>query len=255
VSVQGRAEALGTFLGGSAPRFEEDGRRIFIALLRRGLTPDSTVLDVGCGALRAGYWLIHFLDADRYLGIEPAAQRLAAARERLLEPGLEGLKRPRFSEGRELDLGGFGVTPRFVLMRSIWSHASKAQVGVMLDSFAAVAAPDTLLLTSYVPAARAATVRRLPGRVRHRVRGCLGRGSPARAPRVLVDYQGARWSERVIAHDPRWVERACIARGLSVVESPDDRFGSQVWLEIRPATPDAPPPGVSQGPPSDVTRP
>jgi SAM-dependent methyltransferase len=240
--VQRRAETLGTFVGARAASFEQDGRLIFMALVRRGLTPDSTVLDVGCGALRAGYWLIHFLEPDRYLGIDPSTKRLAAAREQLLEPGLEALKRPRFSDRSDFDLGAFGVTPRFVLMRSIWSHASKAQIGTMLDSFAVVAAPDSLLLTSYVPAVRGVRVRLALERVRRRIDAGLGRAPGPPTPRIAGDYRGRRWSEKVIGHDGRWVERACADRGLSVVESPDDRFGRQMWLEIRRA---GPAPGLS----------
>jgi hypothetical protein len=47
------------------------GRNQLSILLRNGLIFDSRVLDVGCGVLRAGYWLIHFLDPDCYFGIEP----------------------------------------------------------------------------------------------------------------------------------------------------------------------------------------
>jgi hypothetical protein len=41
------------------------------------------VLDVGCGALRVGYWLIHFLEPENYYGIEPKKRMLGTGRKAL----------------------------------------------------------------------------------------------------------------------------------------------------------------------------
>jgi hypothetical protein len=209
---------------------------MLIALVRRGLRPDSIVVDVGCGALRAGYWLIHFLDPGRYHGIEPATHVLEAARTVLLEPGLEERKQPRFDDSSSFDLGVFGVRPDFVLMRSIWSHASKPQVLAMLDSFRAVAGPDSLLLTSYLPARTPPLNARLRARLERR--GWLGGhdGSPWwYLRRLRRDYRRDAWAAELIAHRPEWVRDQCRRRGLDVRESAEDGFGIQVWLEIRPA--------------------
>jgi len=58
-TLQARAERLAEtrFLGGPPWTFERLGRHGLEVLLREGLTPQSRVLDVGCGALRLGYWL------------------------------------------------------------------------------------------------------------------------------------------------------------------------------------------------------
>ena len=50
------------FLGVPLEHFESGGREQLTYLLRAGLNPHSKVCDVGCGVLRAGYWLIHFLE-------------------------------------------------------------------------------------------------------------------------------------------------------------------------------------------------
>jgi hypothetical protein len=237
--VQRRAAELGRFLGGPPAHFEERGRLSFISLVRRGLNPGSVVIDVGCGALRAGYWLIHFLEPDCYLGIEPATPNLDAARAHLLEPGLEALKRPRFSDTTDFDLTVFGAAPDFVLLRSVWSHTSKRQVGQVLDAFAAIAPPDALLLGSYIPTPSTgasllsrASLRRL---LRREAPATVPEGSRGPKARLSTDYQGDGWSPRLIAHDRSWMMEACRSRGLVAVESPYDRFGVQVWLEVRPA--------------------
>jgi SAM-dependent methyltransferase len=175
------------------------------------------VIESGCGALRGGYWLIHFLDAERYHGIEPNREMVDGARRALLEPGLEATKQPRFAYNDDFDLGGFGVAPDFVLARSIWSHTSKPQIQAMLDSFARVAAPNGLLLASYHPASR------LPwGRQDYLGDAWVGRG-----PESTAAGQRA-----VVAHRFGWIEEQCRARGLTVRETRADGFGGQVWLEV-----------------------
>ena len=72
-SLQDRSERLAeeVFLGGPKRDFERVGRLGFEVLLAEQLRPSSRVLDVGCGALRLGYWLMRFLDPGCYFGIEP----------------------------------------------------------------------------------------------------------------------------------------------------------------------------------------
>lgn len=265
--LQRKAEELSRaqFVGGRVERFEADGRLMLIALVRRGLTPDAHVFDVGCGALRAGYWLIHFLDAGRYHGIEPARERLDAARAALLEPGLEEQRRPEFANNDDFDLGTFGVAPDFVLARSVWSHAAKRQIIAMLDSFRDVAAPGALLLASYHPVGLkppGSALRRRLGGLRARLARLAGRdpGAPdsgtavgqAKGRRMarrlrqraagyggiwnLPDYQGDTWvtgDRGQAAHRFGFIEEQCRLRGLSVAETQEDGFGTQVWLEIR----------------------
>jgi hypothetical protein len=65
-------------------------------------------LDIGCGCLRAGYWLIHFLNPRCYFGMEPNRTMLEAGIEKILEPGLIDLKRPRFDCNADFDFSIFG---------------------------------------------------------------------------------------------------------------------------------------------------
>lgn len=234
-------EVSGRHVGGPPDNWALDGRLQLIALLRRGLNPDSDVVDVGCGALRAGYWLIHFLEPGRYHGIDPMKDNVDAARAAILEPGLEAAKRPDFAYIDDFDIGVFGVAPSFVLARSVWSHAPKSQIKALLDSFVRSAADDGLLLASYLPAkdpddhaaARRSPVERLFGR-----RPARDGKRHSRRP----DYLGTDWvgwgpgsdaTDLLIAHSFSWIENACRQRGLTVTESREDQFGGQVWLEIK----------------------
>jgi SAM-dependent methyltransferase len=204
----------GVFPGGPPQHFEIAGRLQLMTLLREGLYPDSKVLDLGCGCLRGGYWLIHFLDRGRYFGIEPAAAMLEKGIEHVLEPELLEQKQPRFDTNDRFDLSVFGEKFDVVLARSIWSHAAKAQVQAMLDAFAANSTADAFFLTSYCPA-------------RFWRRG-------------QRDYKGERWIGRshqsdqsgMIYHSFGWIKEQVAARGMFVKQLPDLAFMGQYWLKI-----------------------
>jgi SAM-dependent methyltransferase len=208
--------ARGVTVGGPRKSFATAGRKQLIALLRHGMNPDSKVLDIGCGSLRAGHWLIRLLDAGCYFGIEPNREMLDVGVEVLLGPEMVAAKRPTFSYRDDFSMTHFGQQFDFYLARSIWSHASKAQIEVMLDGFLATSAPGATFLASYYPA------------------------SAERA-----DYQGSEWLGRshesfeggTIAHDIEWVRKACASRALVAHEAPNPvfNFGAQTWLRVQHA--------------------
>ena len=218
--LQLEAERLSAreFLGVPARDFARGGREQLAILLNAGLNPDSKVVDLGCGVLRAGYWLIHFLDADGYCGIEPHARRLAIGTERVLEPALIEAKRPRFDSNAAFDTSVFGERFDFFLAYSIWTHASRRQVGQTLDAFVRDATPDAVFLTTYLPASW-------------------------RHPAYTADaWFGTSHESDVpgcIHHSTRWIRAECARRGLFVRALGRDRTHGQSWLEIsrRPPRP------------------
>lgn len=122
MNLQVKAETiLGSrkFVGVPVTNFESAGREQLLYLLRAGLNPDSKVVDVGCGVLRAGYWLIQFLDAGCYCGIEPHRDRLEIGRNLILTPEALKLKHPRFDSNANFDASAFQEKFDFFLAYSI----------------------------------------------------------------------------------------------------------------------------------------
>lgn len=214
--AQADLEARGVFLGGPRRSFAAAGRKQMMALLHHGLSPDSKVLDIGCGSLRGGHWLIRFLDPGCYFGIEPNREMLEAGVEVLIGPEMLAAKRPTFSHRDDFSMEHFGETFDLYVARSIWSHASKPQIETMLDGFVATAAPGATFLASYYAASE-----------------------------ERPDYDGSEWvgisheggEYGTIAHSLEWITKACESRGLVVAEARNSaiNFGAQTWLRVRHA--------------------
>jgi len=212
-TLQHRAEELPQtkFLGVPIADFERGGREQLIFLLMNGLTPTSKVLDIGCGVLRAGYWLIHFLEAGCYFGIEPSAERLAIGLDTILEPHIREMKQPRFDANPTFNTSVFNETFDYYLAYSVWTHASKQQITVMLDNFLRDAKDDGVFLNTFLPAGWR-----------------------------YADYDGDEWvgtshesdSPGCIHHSLRWIKKECRRRDLSIGVLGRDTTHGQTWLRI-----------------------
>ncbi|MCD0448350.1 class I SAM-dependent methyltransferase [Actinocorallia sp. API 0066] len=66
-----------------------NGRRQFEYLRAHGLRPDHTVLEIGCGNLRAGWRLIRYLETGRYHGVDISPDILLAAADTVVQYGLQ----------------------------------------------------------------------------------------------------------------------------------------------------------------------
>lgn len=214
MDLQTRAEKMGAdnFYGVPVKDFAFGGREQLIFMLTEGLSPDSKVVDLGCGVLRAGYWLVNFLKPGCYFGIEPHTGRLQMGKEIILGTELLETKRPTFDSNEIFDTSVFGKKFDFFLAYSIWTHGSKSQIRMTLDSFIRDSTKDGVFLATYLP-------------------------SSWRNP----DYQADEWfgtshkSDKpgCIHHSLRWIKAECAKRGLAVSEVGRDKTHGQYWLKIR----------------------
>jgi SAM-dependent methyltransferase len=246
-SLQDRSQRLAqtAFLGGPKHDFERVGRLGFQVLLAEGLLPESRVLDVGCGALRLGYWLMRFLDPGCYFGIEPQAQMLRTGLEQLVEPEVVARAQARFAHNDDFDFSVFGERFDFVFARSIWTHAAEPQITAMLDSFARTAGPDGVFLASYYPASPVFKVgRRWPRLEQVFAALPLEQLSPAlaRLPRILRDAEPdrAEWVGRshesdapgVVKHSLRWIAAEAARHDLVARLMPYRVVHRQYWIRV-----------------------
>jgi SAM-dependent methyltransferase len=249
-SLQARTLELSetAFLGGPRFDFEPIGRLGFDVLLREGLRPSSHVLDVGCGALRLGYWLMRFLDSGSYFGIEPNQDMLRIGLEKIVEPDVVARADAHFANNDDFDFSGFGVQFDFVYARSVWTHASKRQIRAMLASFAATSAPGGVFLASYCPASRFFRLGRRWHLHRLVPAPVLGHLSPLLAGLpsfgLSEEYEGDEWIGRShdsetpggARHSLRWIAREASVLGLKAELAPYPIRNTQYWVRVTRAS-------------------
>ena len=185
------------FLGIQDHSFDTIGRSQFITLLDHGLTPYDKVVDIGCGCLRAGFWLINFLHRGNYYGLEPSELRVKCGIDYIMSPNSMIYKTPIFHYNEDFNLQIFNTKFDFFLAYSIFTHASKDQTKIILDEFVACSNPDSVFITSYFPATN-----------------------------PEEDYQGKEWvgtshksqTIGIIRHSFEWLRNECHSRNLEIVD-------------------------------------
>ena len=123
--------------------WEELGRLQIEFLQRQGLTPQSTLLDVGCGCLRGGVHFVRFLEPGRYYGIDVNASLVRAGLEQELpRAGLAGrLAADHLLVNAAFEPSLFGVTFDYALAESVFTRWRAPQIGAALRELARCVRP------------------------------------------------------------------------------------------------------------------
>lgn len=122
----------------------------FNLLTLLGLREHHSLLDIGCGSLRAGKLLIPYLLPNRYFGIEPEEWLVEEGIEKEIGRALLEIKRPTFSNDRNFTLSAFGTEFDYLVAQSIFSHASQSQIRRCLEEAAKVMHRESILCATFV---------------------------------------------------------------------------------------------------------
>jgi cyclopropane fatty-acyl-phospholipid synthase-like methyltransferase len=110
-----------TVIGGL---WDEIGALQLEFLQRRGLQPESRLLDIGCGSLRLGIRAVDYLDAGHYWGTDLNESLLTAGFEKEVVPAGLAHKLPRTNLVVDRDFT-FANLPRnfdFIVAQSVFTH-------------------------------------------------------------------------------------------------------------------------------------
>jgi SAM-dependent methyltransferase len=83
--TEGAARAVGN---SERKRWQQAGARQFKYLRGHGLQPHHTLLEIGCGNLRAGHRFIGYLDTGNYYGVDISPAVLLAAQQTVVREGV-----------------------------------------------------------------------------------------------------------------------------------------------------------------------
>ena len=128
------------------------GASQFRLLTALGLRENHRLLDVGCGALRAGRLLMPYLNKGCYFGIEPNMWLIEDAIAAEIGPEFIALKAPVFSASADFAADSFGVSFDFILANSIFSHGGPDMLEQALDRFSIALAPGGLIVATFLRA-------------------------------------------------------------------------------------------------------
>jgi glycosyltransferase involved in cell wall biosynthesis len=117
-------------------------------LKKEGLQPSSNVLDIGCGALYAGFFLAQNLENGHFVGMDPNKWLIDSALENAAMNEVMVAKGARFLYNDDFDASSLGVMFDFILSHSVISHATRQQFEQFLKNTAAVLAPNGKIVAS-----------------------------------------------------------------------------------------------------------
>jgi hypothetical protein len=136
------------YIGG---RWEEWGRVEFDFMRSRGLQPEHVLLDIACGALRAGVHFIPYLDAGNYLGVEKEKELIRRGLARELPRAVREQKRPELLVSGSFEIERLSKQADFALAWSLFTHLTPADLETCLRKLRAYVGPTHQFYATFAP--------------------------------------------------------------------------------------------------------
>ena len=135
---------------GPPGQYDFMGATQFRLLCTLGLRDDHSVLDFGCGSLRAGRLLISYLRPNRYFGLEPNRWLIDDAVAREIGNDMTLLKKPTFRYEDDFTADHFRTSSDYIVAQSIFSHTGRDLIEISLNSFHRTLKRDGLAIVTFI---------------------------------------------------------------------------------------------------------
>lgn len=139
-----------SFVSGSGGSWDEDSLAQLTFLRKHGLVPGDRLVDIGCGALRAGRHFIDYLDSGNYFGVDANRDLVTIGYDRELTDA-QRAKLPvanlRANDRFNVEFGDARFT--MAIAQSVFSHVSLNHVRLCLARLARVMEPGGTFYASY----------------------------------------------------------------------------------------------------------
>jgi hypothetical protein len=99
-----------------------------------GLRERHKLLEIGAGSLRAARFIIPYLDAGHYFGVEPNTESVRLGIEFELGPEMAKRKKPRFISRSDFGFHEFGEHFDYVLSYSVFPHVPPPQIPTIFQN-------------------------------------------------------------------------------------------------------------------------
>lgn len=115
-----------------------------------GLKPHHSLLDIGCGDLKAGILLLRYLDVGCYAGLDQTEIAIQQGCLSITED--DWLKKPKFYLGGDFNFESTGRHFDFMLANSVFTHLDLSMVGHGLSSAYAALVPGGRFIATFFAA-------------------------------------------------------------------------------------------------------
>ena len=125
-------------------------------LKNQGLSPDTRLLDVGCGCFRAGVHAIGFLEPGNYYGIDISQDLMQAGYEKELRTAGLATRMPvsNMAVTNDFNMKSFGVDFDYFIAQSLFTHLPLNHLVLCLKRAEAVAQPSARFFATFFICAR-----------------------------------------------------------------------------------------------------
>lgn len=113
------------------------GKLQYHFLVDNGLKPSDNFLDIACGSLRLGQFLIPMLDKGKYYGIDGEKRLIADGLSKELLFNLEVKKTPNFSFNYDFDFS-FCKGYDFAIAQSLFTHLNKEDINKCFKNLSSI---------------------------------------------------------------------------------------------------------------------
>jgi SAM-dependent methyltransferase len=136
---------------GPRKNYDITGANQFSLLVKWGLREQHTLLDLGCGSLRAGKLFIPYLLPHKYFGIDPNSWLIEKAIEFEIGKDMKMIKKPSFNCNEYFlcnifDIGKFD----YILIHSILSHATIEEINRIFKEINHVCEKETQIFLTFI---------------------------------------------------------------------------------------------------------
>lgn len=134
--------------------WDEIGQLQFDFLKWHGLTPDKTLLDIGCGSLRGGIHFVRYLNPANYYGVDINQSLLDAGYEiELAKAGLKDrLPRKNLVCNADFDFSSFQCTFNIAIAQSVFTHLPLNHIRQCLERLWPVMVPGGTFFATFFEA-------------------------------------------------------------------------------------------------------
>lgn len=135
---------------GPIDRYDFIGASQFNLLTSLGLKQNHSLLDIGCGSLRAGKLFIPYLGKGNYVGIEPNSWLIEEGLKNELGETILEIKKPQFFNFKDFRLSVINKKFDYIVAQSIFSHASAKQINICLSEVKMVLKENGIFAVTFI---------------------------------------------------------------------------------------------------------